>query len=639
MRAVYILFFLSFFFCCTAQAKVPAMGEAYLELKKEIQSLGVDVDSPTAVFTEKALELSKRARQQEWHELVYLADSFAAEGMDRARRFTDAAALSEQYINAEVAVPGTEPYLRFLMVKISKHAFEGIVDPIYPIIETMTHAMQHGEFDPYFRAKMMVSMGNAYIAVKQFDNGIKWLKKSLSTFEEINQEHVKQHGLLFATRFIGNAYYMMGDLENAKRYYTEGLSHAEVRQNIPATQAFYYNLTLVYGDLGEWERALTFAMQSATLAKKHGDQATYGASLAFASRSLVNLERYDEAIDNQLLAISELEKPGGSDYLFYALAFLAEIYIKSGKPELAKAALLRAKSQEHHALGADRSVDYAQVEYLVWQGVGDYHAAFHALKKYTDLMQEDFKAHQATESQKLMVEYEVELSKAREQALLSDNALKAKTLEQKEQEMFSQKLIIVLGFLLLLVVAAVLIRERYIRHKMHKLAMTDPLTGAPNRRAIEKRALQLLSNERARKSQLGVALLDIDHFKRINDTYGHDVGDEVLVNFTKACQRCLRDGDYFGRFGGEEFLMLLPGATSTDIQAVFARIQSALKQCPTYVNDVEIPLTVSMGAALSLQDGQDRQDLKPIFLSLIKSADDGVYQAKSSGRDQMVLCA
>lgn len=173
------------------------------------------------------------------------------------------------------------------------------------------------------------------------------------------------------------------------------------------------------------------------------------------------------------------------------------------------------------------------------------------------------------------------------------------------------------------------------------MAMTDPLTGAPNRRSIEHTALNLISDSRDKRSTIGLAILDIDHFKRINDTYGHDAGDAVLIDFYKTCRSCLRDTDVVGRFGGEEFLMLLPGADKADIERVFARLQQALFDNPTQINGEKICVTVSMGASSSVsqQENLHQGNLKDVFARMVKQADEQVYIAKNGGRNRLSLAA
>ena len=122
----------------------------------------------------------------------------------------------------------------------------------------------------------------------------------------------------------------------------------------------------------------------------------------------------------------------------------------------------------------------------------------------------------------------------------------------------------------------------------------------------------------------------------INDNHGHDVGDMALKHFVKICQSCLRSGDHLGRFGGEEFLLVLPDADKDAATQVFKRCQSALKENPLRVGDegVEVYMTISMGISTSYTvTGAAGTTLKQRYETMAKTADINVYKAKGAGKD------
>lgn len=159
-----------------------------------------------------------------------------------------------------------------------------------------------------------------------------------------------------------------------------------------------------------------------------------------------------------------------------------------------------------------------------------------------------------------------------------------------------------------------------------QLARTDPLTGVASRRFF----LELLNREigRQQRTAQSVALMmsDLDFFKRVNDTYGHAVGDTVLRHFTDLAQRTLREIDIIGRLGGEEFAMLLPGCDAEQAAAAAERLRQALEKEPAETELGPIFITVSSGVTL-LQQGDESAD-QPL-----QRADDALYAAKSAGRN------
>ena len=164
------------------------------------------------------------------------------------------------------------------------------------------------------------------------------------------------------------------------------------------------------------------------------------------------------------------------------------------------------------------------------------------------------------------------------------------------------------------------------RRRLEHLATIDPLTGVKNRRSMdEELQLAVYSAERNRVP-CGLALLDIDHFKRINDTYGHGVGDQVLSELVAMIEQNTRKTDQLFRYGGEEFVLLLPGVDDTGLRAVVHNLQQVLRK---YMHCPGGPVTVSFGvASLQADDSVD---------SWLERADAALYRAKETGRDKVVF--
>ncbi len=158
--------------------------------------------------------------------------------------------------------------------------------------------------------------------------------------------------------------------------------------------------------------------------------------------------------------------------------------------------------------------------------------------------------------------------------------------------------------------------------------MTDPLTSLYNRRHIFRRLDDLLCTTRKMRIPLAVAMLDLDHFKRVNDLHGHAVGDGVLQHFARQMLKHLRPLDAVGRIGGEEFLMLLPNADAAGALPVLERLRARLGDAQT---SPPLPYTFSAGVAAALP-GEDVADL-------VRRADDALYAAKTAGRDQLAVAA
>ncbi|MFV3131066.1 diguanylate cyclase [Niveispirillum sp. KHB5.9] len=180
--------------------------------------------------------------------------------------------------------------------------------------------------------------------------------------------------------------------------------------------------------------------------------------------------------------------------------------------------------------------------------------------------------------------------------------------------------------------AAIVMDEMELRlanHHLAVLAQTDPLTGALNRRTF----FSLTEREIGRRSRTGcdlaVLLMDIDHFKKINDTHGHAAGDKVLTGFTHRISQVIRVQDVFARLGGEEFALVLPDSTLAQAVETGERLRRIVEHTPIPTENGPIKVTVSMGGAV-VHPGEVSID------PALARADEALYRAKHEGRNRVL---
>lgn len=166
--------------------------------------------------------------------------------------------------------------------------------------------------------------------------------------------------------------------------------------------------------------------------------------------------------------------------------------------------------------------------------------------------------------------------------------------------------------------------------RLQELAKTDPLTGLANRRSFVEMVCEEIARCRRHDLPAAMLLLDIDHFKRVNDTYGHEAGDEVIQAVASSLRRFLRDEDVVGRYGGEEFAVFLPNTSSATAFRIGDRVRVALAEEPICVGTDELTITVSVGLAASTTDELDER-------RLVREADQALYAAKRGGRNRTVV--
>ncbi len=166
--------------------------------------------------------------------------------------------------------------------------------------------------------------------------------------------------------------------------------------------------------------------------------------------------------------------------------------------------------------------------------------------------------------------------------------------------------------------------------RIRELAYYDPLTGLPNRRLLEDRLQVALAHADRSKRSLAAMFVDLDRFKRINDSLGHEVGDRLLIEVAQRLRSCLREEDTVARVGGDEFLILLSNLLEADYVAITARrVIEALRK-PVLIDGMELMVTTSIGISIYPADAHDGE-------TLIRNADAAMYRAKDLGRDSFQL--
>ncbi len=365
------------------------------------------------------------------------------------------------------------------------------------------------------------------------------------------------------------------------------------------------------------------------LAEYHGTQKSYKLAAELATQAIVLADRQ--------------KKPMAKGVVMSSLA-VAQVALGETERGIATAkqglALL-------HSVGAKAYiVDSTQALARMFERVGRHREAYDTLEKYVQLKEEaDNRAREkslAEAQQKFSVErkdLEIErlsLESGRRQAEVSAR-------EWQQRLWATAAVALALGAVLLVqMVARARRRNRQLESSNAELtdqSVHDPLTGAFNRRHCDalmgqqEALLATRSRDRNYRACVGLMLLDVDHFKHINDTWGHAAGDLVLVELSRRLQALVRQHDVVVRWGGEEFVLILPGTPTEGISVLAERVLKVVGIDPVMWNGVPIPVTVSAGCVTyPLLPGQSWQDT-------LKVADQAMYIAKQQGRNRAMCLA
>lgn len=417
---------------------------------------------------------------------------------------------------------------------------------------------------------------------------------------------------------------------------TAALAYERVRvQNLRLAQRFYQ---------GRFEEAIAHGERAQALALEAGLVTFASVMDDNLARLLLELGRAEEALQRSRRALSAEEASGRREHAGLSHGNIARALIQLGRLQEAVTAAERSVA-EGRDLGSDALLG-SSLPVLIdaLEAAGQPAGALAASREYVEWLER----HSAARTRQALAELEAryaaaererEIEELRQQGLIKSLELKASRaeFERSQESLQRQRLalgLVLLGALSVLVVAALLWRllrqQRAQATELARLARTDPLTGLANRRALFERFEQACRASVPEGSQPSLLVMDLDHFKRINDRYGHPVGDAVLRDLAELLRREVPPAGQVARIGGEEFALLLIDGSLAAAQALAERIlQSTRDYRSSLVEAPGLRLSLSAGLA-SRREGESPEQL-------YRRADQALYRAKESGRDRLVV--
>jgi diguanylate cyclase (GGDEF)-like protein len=281
--------------------------------------------------------------------------------------------------------------------------------------------------------------------------------------------------------------------------------------------------------------------------------------------------------------------------------------------------------QEKNVRFLEKNADETAIAYAQ---LGDWRKAYDASMRRAALAQTLTATRNDELSSRLRVAFDTEKKDQENRALARENGLRATALREAER---SRKLQIVVSALIALLAATMAIlfwRQVVNTRRMRAMAMTDELTRLPNRRHILAAAEIAFDAAKRDGRATAVIVLDIDRFKRINDTLGHATGDAVLRSVARACRVALRPADLIGRIGGEEFLVVLHSATRSQAHEIAERLRAAVERLDLSSIAPDLRITISLGVHVA--NDYDSS-------AAIAAADSMLYRAKENGRNRVEM--
>jgi len=432
----------------------------------------------------------------------------------------------------------------------------------------------------------LVSLGNVYTAIDNVDKALEYFDLALMTNRQLNNEF-NESIVLFN---IGQAYLNKKDYLKSRSYFSEALSLSETLEDTIGIMWTKLMLGHVALEAGEYHKALAL----------------------FKETEPVFIEVQESSL------------------LYSALFGSAKAKLGLGDVEAAAAIMQKTSALFETMNAPPKKVDRLLVESKIQHLQGKYELAYTTLQAAMDLQLEIKKHEKASLVERYQVEFDTKLKEQQNQALLEQNNEQLRKLAQQEHERLLWVIAILAIVLCAAVLGAFLAHQTRLRRRFKSMAMKDPLTSQPNRRSVLRFAQSAFKQALESKNAIGIAIIDLDFFKKINDEFGHDTGDNVLKAFGEACKDTIRQQDGFGRYGGEEWLLVLRDVNEKQIEAIFHRLSEQINSVDIEGFPSDRRITFSMGAVS--QKPSNELSLQKI----IQAADELLYTAKEQGRNRVV---
>ena len=428
---------------------------------------------------------------------------------------------------------------------------------------------------------------------------------------------------LTALGSIAILYNRLGDYGEARRIYAQTLK-AQQAAGLEREQAVtLHNLGRAHENLGEWGAA----SQAFGAALEISTRIDYARGQAYALRGLASAAnaRNEPRHALRILARAQAFQRQTPDARLRARIALARgiALHKIDRHASSIAALEAARRVFRDADSlAELATTYASLA-AVHADIGDWRKAYRyqtAFKNTSDtLLNRQLDQRFAT----LKVQFDTAARDQENELLLREKEATERALEQERRANRLQAVVIALGVALVALLATLMLRERRTSRRLRTLAMTDELTGVPNRRDVLRHLERLLDS--AEQRPCSILIIDIDHFKRINDTHGHPVGDQVLRIVAAELRAAVHPPATIGRLGGEEFIIVLPRTDADHAAVVAERIRERIMRVD--LTDCFVGrVTASVGIATTAPGVAATRDL-------LRQADAALYQAKHAGRN------
>jgi diguanylate cyclase (GGDEF)-like protein len=513
--------------------------------------------------------------------------------------------------------PSQRLYLRYLHGW--QQAYAGDYQNAIPLLKSIIDEAR----DTTLRFRATATVANVQAVATQYDEAFAQLSQLLTLLPEISDGDARQQGLAV----VGYLYNQVGEYDLALSYADKMAAEDASPRGLCRSQ--HLRLEALYRS-GRLQGDVTPYLKMVETCLEVGERLRANAFRTYIARFYIDAGRNDEAIKLLTRHYEEARATRYRRLIFEYEGLLASAYKNSGDLTAARHFAMRATGGGSSTQYAESLVSSYRLLYMLALEQGDvksalmYHEKYAAADKgYLDDVSARQLAYERAKHEAAANRLEISALNKQNEVLQLQQALGKKAVE-------TSRLYIVL--LITVVAFIALWAYRTKRSQLHfmKLSRVDGLTGIATRHYFIAQAERALDNSRKLQQEVCVILCDLDYFKSINDKYGHAAGDQVLRQAVQACREHLRSTDLFGRFGGEEFCILLPGCSLADARQRCEQLRASIATISADALEVSSRVSASFGIAATASSGYELRQL-------LAHADAALYRAKYAGRNCVVL--
>ena len=420
------------------------------------------------------------------------------------------------------------------------------------------------------------------------------------------------------TWHLANHFKRVGDHDEALNLLQPLLDGARRRGARQDEGIYLYGIAQVQSEREDWSRALTSYGDALAIETAKGDALGIAYAEFGAADALTKLGRATEALPRLRRALAQFDTLGDRIQSARANVLLANALLRLDQPAEAQLALQRADSGMRGSADEVLKSEWLGPHSELMARLGQWREAHAALAARAEIDKRLHKRQLSQQTARLRMQYNREHD---------EQDIRTLQLANQQGQDLRQLQAVALTLFVLLLAATLAYAGHKVREsrRLRTLSLSDELTGLPNRRAAMAQLHAAIVTARERTAPLSVMMIDVDHFKQVNDRHGHAAGDDVLRHLAKLLPTSLRSLDRLGRIGGEEFLAVLPDATLQQAAAIAERMRASLATTPAATGVGPVSITASIGVAC-LQAGET-------LGALIDRADQALYAAKHGGRN------